>query len=495
MSTKLSFHLSFLVCLFSLLLVTSCSEDEGGDTLGVVTEEIVSTSGERVILTGRILSQVEITLEDHGFEISSEESFSNPTILSLGERDRPGRFVAETGNLSIEENYFSRAYLINNGEKMFGEAVPFSTLSPQLVCFSPLIGRENTSMTIQGNNFTEDTKIIWDGTEITPSEINFESFLHFSAPAINQNTLIEIQVVSQGKTLTFSEPFEYIIGKWDLVRPFEDQLGKSEAVYFKVGEEFVYGLGHAIPTFSLMDFFKVLDVNTLDTTNIFFPGTAVEGAFFSGPYFGGGSIQRNRPVDPVLFNTTAFWKYDNQSFELLADVPAALYQAAAIQAADKLYLYGGETTDRKPSTETFIYDIPGNSWTQGTEAPFSPRNSYPSFNYNGSNYFIAKDSTFYRHDLGLDTWEVIGEYPYEVKEYGIVQQIDDIVYIGMMGSSRKLYGLQVDGLKWIPKRTPQEVNPYFTISAYTHNGEIFVFRGLQPEGFDRSLWKLDPKAF
>ena len=96
--------------LISLLLIffgifSSC-EEESQVTTSLITEEVIYLSGERARVLGRIITNQNVDASDHGFYISENESFSQPIIISLGERVAPGRFIGETSELDIQKKYF-----------------------------------------------------------------------------------------------------------------------------------------------------------------------------------------------------------------------------------------------------------------------------------------------------------------------------------------------------------------------------------------------------
>lgn len=488
------FRFLFIISL-GILLFNACTDDDMAAEAEVVTEDVVGSSGERAILTGRVLSTVEVNLTDHGFHVSESEDFANAQNISLGARTLPGRFVGEIEGLDIGTEYFCRAYIELGGNLKTGNPISFDTRSPMAFDFLPKFGTTGTTIIIEGSNFTDDSKVLWDGETIIPDEVAFESFITFKAPAIVDNIFPEMKVVSQGLEVPLSEPFEYIVGEWNEIQQLTSVSPKKLHVYFKVGDELVEGMGHTTGSFSLMDIFKVTNVNTLDTTIINFPGSPTEGAFFADGYFGGGSVNRLKVQDPFTFPTTEFWKYEDQGFVQLADIPFGMYRGAALRVDQSIYVYGGEDSDRIDSRRAFRYDIDSDNWTELQLAPVSPKNAYPAYHLDGYNYFIAADSTIFKHNIATDFWEEAGVFPNEVKPYGITLNVNDTYYIGMQENSRKLWELDTENNRWIPKRSNQEINPYFTISGYAHNDRLYVIRGRQPSGEERLIWELDPNGF
>ena len=155
---------SFIFLLLSVLLV-SCLEEEQLETR-VISEQIVFVSGETAIFSGRIVSNGALAIEDHGYELSTTEDFSNPIIISLGEKSIPGRFIAETNQLEVSQSYFCRSFAIENGSTLLGNVLNFSTLKQVLVNFEPRIGRRGQIMRIEGSNLTDDSQVLFNGNII-----------------------------------------------------------------------------------------------------------------------------------------------------------------------------------------------------------------------------------------------------------------------------------------------------------------------------------------
>ncbi len=433
--------------------------------------------------------------EDHGFQVDTDSSFSSPQVISLGARDIPGRFVGETDNLDIHLDYYCRAYITASGETKIGNVLSFSTLSPRAVDFIPKEGTLNKTIILEGRNLTADTKVLWNNMEIIPDNITAETFLEFKIPAIEDTHIVHLKIVAQGDTSAFNEPFEYIVGTWNNEGQMDDELKNVRHIYFEDGDEFFYGLGITSEFIGLSPKLHVINKNTLIRTTILFNGTPAEGAFFSATYFGGGSVGRVRDSDPTLPNTSEFWKYENQSFTQLPNIPAFLYQAVAIATNGKVYVYGGEDQSRNRNTGVLVFDINSNSWSASMDAPISPLNSYPYFHLDGSNYFITEDGVTHKHDLSNDSWDTVTDYKQVPKENGISIVLNDKAYVGLQGGDRRVYEFSSTEDKWRTKKSLPDNNPFTTIGAWAHNDKIYIARVGDGLGFERVLWSFDPVDF
>jgi len=75
----------------------SCEEEVS--TFALLTEPPLYVSGESARLVGRLIANNQLRVDDHGFWLDTREDFSDPVIVSLGERSGPGRFIGEARNL------------------------------------------------------------------------------------------------------------------------------------------------------------------------------------------------------------------------------------------------------------------------------------------------------------------------------------------------------------------------------------------------------------
>ena len=405
----------------------------------------------------------------------------------------PGRFVGQTDQLDIHLDYFCRAFIVTAGETTFGNVLPFRTLTPQAVDFNPKEGTQNTNMLVEGRNLTADTKVLWNDMVIVPDNITAESLVEFKAPALSGNPLATIRLVAQGDTATINDPFEYIIGQWNEEGPVNLPTKNMRHVYFEDGDQFIYGLG-IISSEVTRDVY-VLDINSFQRTNLSFPGTPVQGAFFDKKYFGGGSIN-NTIFNGVQLNLSSeFWKYENQDFIQLQDMPVPLYRAVCLVVGDRLYLYGGEIENRQRNLAIYTYDIDQDTWSPLSFAPISPLNSLPAFNLGDYNYFVTENGTTYRHDYLNDEWEVVADFPIDPQDYGVSLTLNGQAYVGAQGSDRRMYTYRPADNTWRTKTSIPVLMPFTTGGGWADNDKIYVIRAEDSGGLNTVYWSLAPEAF
>ena len=481
---------------YILLLVLSfhaCNDDALVSDVSVYTEEVVYTSGEQVVMTGRILALGKIAIEDHGFQIDSTENFSDPIIISLGEKNIPGRFVGQSDQLDLRVGYYCRSFITSEGITTFGNVLSFSTKSPGVIGFSPKEGNSNVQMVIEGRNLTADTKVIWNDKVIIPDAIIAETYVEFRAPPIDDTPFGYMKLVSKGDTLVLDEPFEYIIGVWTEEGELGDTRHNVRHIYFEDGDDFIYGLG--VIQVDISNEIVVMDKASFQKTFLTFPGTATEGAFYADTYFGGGSANRVVAASQALNLSKDFWKYENLGFVQLADMPVELYMATALRSGDKLFVYGGERANRLINLSIYVYDILSNTWSTQSYSPVHILNSYPAFNIDDYHYFITADGSMHRYHFSSGTWDKVAKFPVAPKENGISIILNGEAYVGQQGTERSLFVYRPLSNIWRTKRNLSTNDFYFTMGAWADDNKIYISRSNSTNSTIRKLWSHDPYSF
>lgn len=485
-----------LLAFIVFLLFSACESNDQDIEVSVFTEEVVFTSGEKVIMTGRVLSSDNFSVTDHGFHISENEDFTNSKIISLGEKSIPGRFVGELDGLSIHLNYFCRAFINENGTEKTGNVLQFSTLSPRLIDFVPKEGTQNNRVIIEGVNLTSDAIILWNDQTIIPDAITEESFIEMSVPAPSNLAYAEIKVVIQGDTIVLEDRFEYIIGAWEDSGMIDDPVENNNHIYFEDNDYFYYGLGVNLVTEEPISNIYRLNKNTLERDEVTHNGFAVEGAFFTpNGYFGGGSLNFVLNADPTLLNVSEFSKIDGDGTIELKNIPALLYKAVAFAHEDFIYIYGGEDPGRQRNTKIYRYDIQNDNWVTIGNSPYGPLNEYPYFKIGSKNYFISESGQMRSHDVNSGAWEVLANFPEEVEKDGINVVLDDLAYVGLQDDSRRVFEYIPSDNRWKQKKSNPNPEPSKTLGSWINNDKITIMRTDAKDGESRFFWTFDPFAF
>jgi len=484
------------IALFLCVFILNACEEESISPPSVFTEQVVLTSGEKVILTGRILSNEDVLVEDHGFQVSETEDFSDILTISLGERSVAGRFISEYSELNIQTDYYVRSFMLLNGETITGNMLLFSTLQPKVLDFSPKAGKRNNRIIIEGVNFTSDAYILWNGTAITPNSIEEESFIELTVPQIGTLPYAIIEVVNQNDTILIDERFEYIIGEWTDDVTLDDPFKNIDHIYFEDESYFYYGLGLSTEVSGPSNKLFRLDKETYERTLVPFLGQTPVDAFYTNDgYFGSGSVRNVINGDLTLDLLRDFYKYENSGIVQLSDIPVALYKAAAISTEDAIYVYGGETVSRELNTAIFKYTKTSDSWNEIGDSPMSLLNDFPYFSIGDNHYFIEENSTMMSYNVNTQLWTERAAFPNDVQADGVAIELNGFAYVGLQDITRRIFEYLPTEDRWRNMNTVSDINPSLTLGSWTHNDKVNVMRVNFGDGEDRFIWTLDPFAF
>lgn len=478
-------------------MLSACSTDDKEITASIYTEDILFSSGDRALMTGRVLSVDDLNIIDHGFEVAKSEDFSQAINLSLGSKDQPGRFVGEVKDLETTESYFVRAYMDIGAGVEYGNVLSFSTVASRIIDFEPKFGNANMTITVEGANFTSDSYILWNDLQITPTDIRDESFIDFKVPAIDMSSTATIKVVSQNETLSFSEEFEYIIGEWKEIGTIDDPYKNNRHVYFEDQNSFYYGLGVSAEFDGVHGNLYKVNKSTLERELISNVVPAREGSFFtSSGYIGSGSNIFVKNSDNTLNLNGEFYKWDGNTAIALANIPKALYRASAVEIGNSIYVLGGEDLQRNDNYQMFRYDISSDVWQALGDAPIKNYSYLPYFGIDNSIYLISESGEMYAYDTQADNWERKASYPDVVQLLGESIVIGNKAYVGLQDNSRKIYEYLSEEDRWKNLKSFNAfTQPTTSLGHWTSDDKIYLMRTNFGSGTERYFWEFDPYGF
>ena len=479
-----------LVLCISLMLLASwsCTQDDEEITV-VATEEVIFVSGEKIRVVGRLITNQALQATDHGFQLSESESFSNPTVISLGEKDGPGRFIGETDGLAIRHNYFVRAFVNVSGVELFGQTIATETLSPSIDSFSPLLSGPGEELTIIGRNFTADTRVFFGDVEATVLDIDFESRLKVRIPEFAGKVSTPLIVVSQDERLESTQPFEYRTGKYTLLAQFPEAERIYDNVYFQDQNAFYFGLGSIRSGASLISF-RRFDPQSGTWSSLDFPGETRKGSFSAGGYIGGGA-----DVAQASFTYKRdFWKLNGNSFERLADIPTESFHSLAFEANGQLFYAGGGKDPRA----IHKYDPGSNAWSTQSVSPIEFESNMTTFTYQNKAYFMDSLNLIWEYEPVSDSWSKFTEMPSSVgTAFGIAQVIGDKVYIGLFSRSTVMMELDMKTKTWKTKNPIPGLAASLNAGAFVYQDQLYLLR--TPEktvpGAPMEFYRFEPDGF
>lgn len=474
-----------------ILLIYGCTPNEDENTF-VVTEQVLHVSGEKIRLLGRVISNQEVQVSDHGFYFSQDPNFNTSTIVSLGEKNGPGRFIAAAEDLNVGELYFVKSFMELSGEIVFGNVLEVSTLDPVLDSFSPAFGVVGEQLTLVGRNFTEDMRVFFGEQEAQIVNLQFESKAIVTIPPILDNPSVPITVLIQDQEITSQENFVYQIGKYDQVSTFPESVRLYENAFFQNAKGLHIGLGTASKV-SLFNHFQRYDPVQGNWEQVDFPGAPKLYSFFTDHYIGGGtSLVTNIPL---IFSPT-FWKVTDSGFQQLDDLPFDVRGALAFEIGDKLYLLG----DQDLGTPILrVFDPALNQWKVLAEPPAYFGSENAVFTYNGYGFVVASDQSIWRFDPKTDSWEVVSSYPGSIGQgYGMARVIGDKAYIGLFRRTNEMWELDLNSMEWVRKNPMPGYPQSIVVGHFAYGQTLFIMRvpDLAIGGsYPMDLYQFDPNGF
>jgi hypothetical protein len=481
--------IGFFSLLFLISAFFSSCEEESQVTTSLITEEVIYLSGERARVLGRIITNQNVKANDHGFYISENEAFSQPIIVSLGERVSPGRFIGETSGLDIQKRYFVKSFLSLPEGIKFGNILQITTLSPDAFGFSPQNGPSGTTVVIKGKNFTSDTKVFFGDRQAQILKIDFESSITAIVPPSGNVILESVKVVVQDKEILLVDKFEYTTGKFTQLSNFPTGLKLFDNIYFQDGDEFFAGLG-ANNGQSVNPQVWKYSILTKNWTEVGFPGSALWKAFSGGKYFGGGAlvISQNAQSAP----TRDFWKYENNGFVKLPELSFTATDAVSFELNGKLFVMGGAAG---LGTDAYRYTISTAQWQKIGNVPFAVNRNVLKFQHGNKQYLVNPVSKeIYSIDGNSELWSFYGIYPGDINSgsaFGVT--IGDRVITGMANRSQEIWELNLLSGVWIRKNSFPGNPIARNAGIFVHDNLIYILRSgeVQVPG-PMEFWVLDP---
>ncbi|MDF2158819.1 IPT/TIG domain-containing protein [Algoriphagus sp. CAU 1675] len=473
-----------------LLLGWGCTEEEDGLT-SVATEEALFVSGEKIRLLGRLISNQAMNADDHGFYLSSSESFTSPIKVSLGVKDGPGRFIGEADGLEIGELYFVKAFASIGGQEIMGEVLEIQTLLPAIIDFSPSFAKAGDEIIITGKVLPEDTRVFFGDQEATVLENTFEAKIRVRVPPSTTEKNVPIRVQVRDLTLEFEDNFEYQSGKYFLVSEVPGGVRVYDNIFFQNSEGLYFGLGRQKNS-ELYPYIQRYSLQSETWEQLSFPGTLREKAFATEHFLGGGTIQLGR--DEFLDDRT-FWKINGSNFEKLPNLPFSSNASVAFELKGNLYLLGGEA---EMARRVARYNPITLSWDMLMDAPFEISNERPFFIYRDHVYMIDPEGVLWEIDPDSNSWQEKSFYPGNTGSangYGMALVLGDKAYVGLYRRSQDMWELDMNTLSWKPKNSMGGLPQSVTVGHYVRDGKIYILREPEvqiPGVINIEMYRFDP---
>jgi hypothetical protein len=473
-----------------LLAFWSCTQEDDAPIL-VATEEVLFVGGDKIRISGRLLANREVFAEDHGFEFSTQASFANPIIVSLGEKSQPGRFIGEKSGFKLSQTYFVKAFATINGERLEGKVIELSTLAPAVSSFAPTYGLAGQELVILGKNFPEGTKVFFGNQEAPVLQNVFESKLTVKIPAPSGQIVVPIKLRIQDKEITLSTPFEYQAGKYTKLSDFPGNVRIYDNSYFSNAAGFHVGLGR-IKLGDSYAGFQRFNPASGTWTEVEFPGNRRRFAFATANYLGGGALEPSR--DQFVYDRS-FWKINGSRFERLGDLPFNSRDALAVDWEGGLILFGGLDG---ASLLVRVYDPVQRTWVTKRNAPVALGRNAAAFARATRVIVMGSNGQVWEYNPPLDSWQLLTTYPGNKGQgYPVAEVIGNKAYLGLFRATQELWELDLETLKWKTKNQIIGLPQSITSGYFQYNGSIYFLRAPEESvsgTLTMELYKFDPDA-
>ena len=468
----------------------SCTEEENTPIL-VSTEDILFVGGDKLRVSGRLLTNREVFADEHGFVFSTDASFSSPILLSLGEKKEPGRFIGEKSGFKIGQTYFVKAFAEVDGQRLEGQAVELKTLTPSIASFSPTYSTAGNELVIEGKNFPEGTQVFFGSQQAQVLKNVFESKITVKIPPSAGQVLVPIKLLIQGKEYTISTSFEYQAGKYTKVSEFPGNLRIYDNIYFSNGSGFHVGLGK-VRSGENYPRFQRFNPATGTWTEVNFPGNSRRFVFASSNYLGGGAIETSRDV---FSYDRSFWKINGSSFERLVDLPFNTRDALAVDWEGGLLLFGGLDG---ASLLVRAYDPVQRTWSTKRNAPIALGRNAAAFVRATRVIVLGSNGQVWEYNPPLDSWQLLTTYPGNKGQgFPMLEVIGSKAYMGLFRATQELWELNLETLTWKAKNQIIGLPQSITSGYFQYNGSIYFLRTPEESvagNLTMELYKFDPDA-
>ncbi len=479
---------AFTLGLIVLIPLAACNE-ELDDEVAVLSERVLLVGSDNVRLAGRILATKSLALDDHGFEISTDENFSNPVVITLGEATTNGGFLGEVTGLPANTDLYWRSYMIYNGETIFGDPKTVATKFASLNEFYPAIVQEADFVTIRGANFPTELEVFFgDQAAEILKQSDFE--IRVRVPAPTTAFQVPLSVVTADQTLVFNNNFEYVIGSWINIGPYPEARKLKTSVAVVSDNEVAFGLG-------LIPNFWYADISGTGWSSLAYPDDTPRGAFSAGPYFGGGSTAD--PLFPGAFPEVSqrFWQFDNGALIELASTPFQIFDAGAVKSGDYIYVFGGTKVNVQPNEEVYRYSILNDTWEFVTDLPdieISGKN--PTFSNGSFIYIIDLSGRLWQLETNTTTWQIVGQHPEGAFDFGNAISVNGGAYVCFADGRRTLYFYDIASNTWTSKINPPLTRETRAYAIWENGDEIyFLLNSATQQNNGIDVWAFDPDDF
>ncbi|WP_167605370.1 IPT/TIG domain-containing protein [Maribellus sediminis] len=491
----------------------------------VITNPVADINSTGVSFSASVPNADDFTIVDRGFY------WSNPyNEFSLSLKNEDDFAVRISSDLENGEQFVCRAYVRTTEKTVYGTTVTFTSqgaAEPVITDFSPKEIAEGAELLIIGSNFSHklSNNLIYLNGTIAPVLRSGADSIVCTIPemAFSGETKIELQV---GEKSTTSSAYLRILGPE--IENLSSNSGFAGDYLTITGQNFMlYGDHHAL-------YFddKEAEILSLSNTKIeaLVPSTyyveqlfddmnvsiryqsGMKSVTHSGDFVIKHSWTRKSSLD-YSATQNQFFTYNNRAYihEIWRPVvhiydpendswqtedsdyfPHNTKGALYITNNDSLYLVGGQDWLGETYNDLWVYDIPGKTWTQKGNLPFSFRTATYFETANGT-HVITDTGEHWLCDFENEEYSRLRNFPVNFEyAFGFAFKSDNNMY---MMVAERTYQYIENGDLWIEKnQNPIETGGYsqFPVGfSYRNNGYVYDTRYNFIYRYDaeRDFWK------
>lgn len=419
---------------------------------------------------------------------------------------------------------------VTTDNQLTSYSAPFTLDLPIINSFSPSEGRDNSKVTIYGENFNPipNNHVVTFGDRIVEvlSATSNQLVVKLPIRLIEGSVSIRIDVAEQ---FCLSSQQFHFLDSWKRLADFPGG-NTGDATGFAVGNHGYLGLGYETPTFTkrIWEFYPPTNTWTQATT-FFFLNEGTGAPFVNmisfydetNAYVGlgsqggwpNGAEGRIRKYDPGS-NTWADIMGIGNNPTLYATDGAVSYSVNG-----KGYVTTGrENSNPNPSTfsgqtstKMWEYSPAANAWTRKKDIPASARWEATGFAINSKLYLLGGMpcrscaftnilNDFWEYDALADTWTKLPDFPGEARWISTGFSLNGIGYIlGGSTGSGDAYNLLNDF--WMFEQSTRTWTKLLDFpggkrsaaAVFTLNGKAYIGTGIKEGiGYTNDFWEFDP---
>jgi N-acetylneuraminic acid mutarotase len=128
-------------------------------------------------------------------------------------------------------------------------------------------------------------------------------------------------------------------------------------------------------------------------------------------YFGGGALTISQ--SSLVSTSKNFWKYENNNFVKLPDLPFVAVNAVSFELNEKLFVMGGLAGS---GTEAYKFNVTSQQWQEIDNAPFVLNKNVLTFQHGNRQYLTNPETKeIYAFDGESEVWTFFWHLPRRYK--------------------------------------------------------------------------------